>query len=177
MSEKGGIKHVGQGWNETCQRRVESNMSGEGWNETCQRGVELSQEICYVTYLIYLLVCMYSASRLYIPIQLFDAKRNFPFCPCQSIHTDFPLFQFPSPSSHSIVFPSIFFYFNTPSFLVMHSIVFPSVILFSFPPFIPSFPSVAFPLNSLLFPFSFLPLLCHVFYGFPLHAFSSSIPS
>ncbi len=66
MSEKGGIKHVGEGWNEICQRA----------------GVELSQEICCMTYLIYLLVCMYPASRLYIPIQLFDTKRNFPFCPC-----------------------------------------------------------------------------------------------
>ncbi len=115
-------------------------MSGEGWNETCQRGVDLSQEICYVTYPIYLSECMYLASRLYIPIQLFGTKRNIPFCPCQSTPSSRSSILLPHPI---IPLPHFnIFNFNLLSFLAMHSIV------LSFP-FFPcqSTPSSAHPLS------------------------------
>jgi hypothetical protein len=70
---------------------------------------------------------IYPASRLYIPIQLFDIKRNFPFYPCQSTPSSSrSSILLPHASSHSIVFTSIIF------ISIRLPIVFSSINPFSF---------------------------------------------
>jgi len=142
-------------------------MSGEGWNETCQRGLELNQEICCVTYLIYLLVCMYPASRLYIPLKHFvhlDTKCNFPFYPCQFHCLPYNKFLFLSTflfryASYRFPFYYSFLFFPFFPFVLPFVLPFPSLYSFLFPFSLPFlvFTSVlsSFPLCSCLLLFAF----------------------